>query len=68
MIDYTLMLALKVSDKFSNWCNTINLFIIYLEMLMHIILFMQVSITLIATGFKRQDEPEGRTSKVTIAR
>jgi hypothetical protein len=26
----------------------------------------QVSITLIATGFKRQDEPEGRTSKVIL--
>lgn len=27
---------------------------------------LQVSITLIATGFKRQDEPEGRTSKVIL--
>jgi hypothetical protein len=26
----------------------------------------QVSITLIATGFKRQDEPEDRTTKVIL--
>jgi len=34
--------------------------------LIHIVLSMQVSITLIATSFKRQDEPEGRASKVTL--
>jgi len=36
------------------------------KILIHIVLSMQVSITLIATGFKRQDEPEGRASKVTL--
>jgi hypothetical protein len=41
--------------------NNLNL----LEDLITWFMFMQVSITLIATGFKRQDEQEGRTTKVT---
>jgi hypothetical protein len=55
-----MLLAILAAVKFG-LLNNLNL----LGNLVTWFMLMQVSITLIATGFKRQEEQEGRTTKVT---